>query len=132
MAVKGGAILTSKQITALNIPLHAEMQIADDLFLAPTNEDEFAKSMMCLNHSCNPNLGIRGDIVFIAMRDIHPEEELTVDYAMMDNVTSHFACICGSQKCRKEISGKDWQKKIIQDQYRGYFSSYIASLIEQN
>ena len=106
------------------------MQIADALFIAPTNEKDFLHSMMCLNHSCSPNLGIRGDIVFVAMRDIVPGEELTVDYAMMDNVPdSHFICLCMMKECRKKITGEDWKKKELQKKYRGYFSAYITSLI---
>lgn len=132
VSVKGGEILTSKQLAAVCTQLHAEMQIADDLFIAPTNEDDFGKSMMCLNHSCEPNLGIRSDIVFVAIRDIHSGEELTVDYAMMDNTSSRFSCVCGSQLCRKEITGKDWKKKEVQERYQGYFSAYITSLISSN
>ncbi len=131
VAVKGGEILTKQQLAAVSTSLHAEMQIADDLFIAPTNEHDYAKSMMCLNHSCNPNLGIRGDIVFIAMRDVHPGQELTLDYAMMDNVPSTFSCICGSKECRGEITGQDWQKKELQEKYFGYFSAYIENLIKK-
>jgi len=129
VAVKGGEILTKQQLAAASTTLHAEMQIADDLFIAPKTEKDYVKSMMCLNHSCNPNLGIRGDIVFISMRIIYPGEELTVDYAMMDNVPSRFLCICGSRECRGEVTGQDWQKEEIQEKYVGYFSAYIASLI---
>lgn len=129
VAVKAGEILTQKQLAAVSTKFHAEMQIADDLFIAPITEDDYAKSMMCLNHSCNPNLGMRGDIVFVAMRDIRAGEELTIDYAVMDNASSSFLCICGSKECRKEITGKDWQKKEIQEKYKGYFSAYIASLL---
>lgn len=130
VTVKGGAILTKHELEKIGSALHAEMQIGDDLFIAPASESDYEESMMCLNHSCNPNLGIRGDVVFVAMRDIRAGEELTVDYAMMDNVPSRFDCHCGSLECRKEVTGKDWQKREIQEKYRGYFSAYIAGLIE--
>jgi uncharacterized protein len=68
VAVKGGNILTRNQLETANIKLHVELQIADDLYIAPLHENDHNKSMMCLNHSCNPNIGMRGDIVFIAMR----------------------------------------------------------------
>jgi len=129
VAVKGGAILTTKQLAEANVKLHAELQIADHLFVSPANEQDYDKSMMCLNHSCNPNVGMRGDIVFIAMRDIQAGEELTIDYALMDNTDSVFSCVCGSVHCRKEISGKDWKRKDIQEKYRGYFSAYLECLI---
>lgn len=127
VCVKGGAILTKEQIAA--VPLHAEMQIAENLFIAPIDEDDFSKSMMCLNHSCEPNLGIRGDIVFVAIRDISAGEELTVDYAIMDNTPSFFFCSCGKEKCRRKITGKDWMEKELQERYKGWFSAYIQNLI---
>src|SRR5438477_9021323 len=34
-----------------------EIQIHDDLFIAPVTEEERELSMLYLNHSCNPNLG---------------------------------------------------------------------------
>lgn len=129
VAVKGGHILTKKQLASASTTLHAELQITNDLFIAPIDEDEYDKSMMCLNHSCDPNVGMRGDIVFIALRDIKAGQELTLDYAMMDNGSGTFSCICGSPKCRKEITGSDWKKKDLQEKYRGYFSAYIESLI---
>ena len=33
--------------------------------------------MLYSNHSCDANLGIRGEITFVAMRDIPAGEELT-------------------------------------------------------
>jgi len=37
---------------------------------------------MFLNHSCEPNVGILGQIIFVAMRNIDSGEELTIDYAL--------------------------------------------------
>ena len=38
----------------------ADLQVADDLFLAPVDEAEFEGVMMFLNHSCEPNVGVQG------------------------------------------------------------------------
>ena len=65
---------------------------------------------MHLNHSCEPNLRLQGQIVFVAFRDIAAGEELTVDYAMTDDEPYEMECHCGSQTCRKLITGADWQK----------------------
>lgn len=129
VCVKGGTIVTKAELAAAKVKFHAEMQISEDLFIAPLTEEEYAKSMMCLNHSCEPNLGIRGDIVFVAMRNINRGEELTADYAMMDDTASSFSCACGKENCRKIITGKDWMKREIQEKYEGYFSAYIQQLI---
>lgn len=35
---------------------------------------------MFLNHSCEPNVGVQGQTVFVALRDVLVGEELTLDY----------------------------------------------------
>src|SRR5258708_38238768 len=37
-----------------------------------------------LNHSCNPNSGIRDKVVIVAMRDIEKGEEITLDYSITE------------------------------------------------
>ena len=41
--------------------------------------------MLFLNHCCDPNVGVKGQIVFVAMRDIQPSKEITQDWAMTDD-----------------------------------------------
>ena len=72
-----------------------EIQIGDDLFIAPVTEEEREGSMLYTNHCCDPNLGMRGEITFVAMRDIRAEEELTHDWAMTDDDDYSVECNCG-------------------------------------
>lgn len=37
-----------------------------------------------INHSCNPNMGIKGKVTFVALRDIKMDEELTFDYSIIE------------------------------------------------
>ncbi|MEY2641341.1 MAG: hypothetical protein RL150_734 [Candidatus Parcubacteria bacterium] len=37
-----------------------------------------------INHSCNPNMGIKGSCTFVALRDIQAGEELTFDYSITE------------------------------------------------
>ena len=37
-----------------------------------------------MNHSCEPNAGLSGQVVLVAMRDIRDGEEILYDYAMSD------------------------------------------------
>jgi hypothetical protein len=106
-----------------------EIQIEDDLFIAPVSDEERELSMLYLNHSCDPNLGMRGEITFAAMRDICAGEELTHDWAMTDDDDYCLACNCGAPDCRKNLSGKDWQRRDLQKHYAGYFSAYLARKI---
>src|SRR5262245_48119615 len=80
VCVKSGHLLTRAELAGCKwVANEAELQIADDLFLAPLTEAEFEGVMMFLNHSCEPNVGIQGQIVFVALRDVAAGEELTLD-----------------------------------------------------
>src|SRR5215212_6082598 len=87
VAVKGGHIVDrrtlSEQITPTLGPV--EIQIDDDLYIAPVTAEEREASMLYTNHSCAPNLGIRGEITFVALRSIEAGEELTHDWCTTDD-----------------------------------------------
>jgi SET domain-containing protein len=130
VAVKGGHIVTRDQLREVTPQLGpAEIQIADDLFICPVTEEGREGSMIFSNHSCDPNTGVRGQIIFVAMRDIRAGEELTHDWAMTDDDDSSMVCNCGTKNCRSTITGKDWQRSELQARYVGYFSSYLLHKI---
>src|SRR6478736_9627221 len=83
VAVKGGHIVDRETLRAKVTPRlgPVEIQIDDDLFIAPVTDEERELSMLYSNHSCNANLGVRGEIAFVAMRNIRAGEELTHDWA---------------------------------------------------
>ena len=86
VAIKGGHIVDRKTLREKITPAlgPVEIQIDDDLFIAPVTEEERELSMLYSNHSCQPNLGVRGEITFVAMCDIRTGEELTHDWAMTE------------------------------------------------
>jgi uncharacterized protein len=129
--VKGGHIVDRKTLREELTPRLGpmEIQIAKDLFIAPVTEEERELSMLYSNHSCDPNLGIRGEITLVAMRDINAGEELTHDWAMTDDNGYSVECKCGAPNCRKILTGKDWQHPDLQKRYAGYFSAYLADRI---
>ncbi|MCI5132491.1 MAG: SET domain-containing protein [Candidatus Electrothrix sp. EH2] len=91
-----------------------------------------------VNHSCNPNCGIRvneaGAHDFIAIKNISINEELTFDYAMRNYSVDHFPekCGCGAQQCRGQITGwknlPDKKKK----EYKGFVAPYLVALDAKN
>ena len=131
VAVKGGHIVDGKTLREKITPVlgAVEIQIDDDLFITPVNDEERELSMLYLNHSCDPNLGVRGEITFVAMRDICVGEELTHDWAMTDDADYSVECNCGAVNCRQILSGKDWQRPDLRKRYAGYFSAYLAPKI---
>jgi hypothetical protein len=132
VCVKGGAIFDRERLRDVSARLGpSEIQIADDLFIGPLREDEREGSMIFSNHSCEPNLGVRGQIVFVAMRRVEAGEELTHDWAMTDDDDYEMECRCGAQNCRRVITGHDWRRPELQQKYSGYTSWYLTEKIRE-
>lgn len=131
VAVKGGYIVQRHEWKQLEKELgSAEIQIAEELFIAPVAAEQREGSMLYTNHSCDPNIAIQGQIVFVAMRDIVPGEELTHDWATTDDLDYDVACHCGSPRCRGTITGKDWMRKDLQAKYKGWFCWFLQRKID--
>lgn len=132
VAVKGGYIMSRARWVEIEkeVGEAAEIHISDDLVIAPNDPEEFEGCMMALNHSCEPNIGVEGQITYIAMRDIKPGEQLCLDYAMIDDYDGSMECNCKTSSCRKIINGKEWQKPELQKKYRGYFATFIQKKID--
>ncbi len=131
VCIKGGHIFDRQTLRAVQPALGAaEIQIAEDLFIGPLTEEERAGSMIFSNHSCAPNIGVQGQIVFVALRDLIAGEELTHDWATTDDDDYELSCNCGAADCRKVLTGKDWRRADLQEKYRGYFSWYLQEKIE--
>lgn len=130
VCVKGGHLLTKQEFARYRgVANEADLQISDELFLAPVSEAEFEDVMMFLNHSCEPNVGVQGQIVFVAMRDIAVGEELTLDYATIDHDSEPMPCRCGAASCRELVTGRDWQRPELQRKYGPYFAWYLQEKI---
>jgi uncharacterized protein len=132
VAVKGGHIFDKETLERVQKTLGAsEIQIGDDLFIGPLSKREREGSMIFSNHSCDPNIGVLGQVTFVALRNIRAGEELTHDWAMTDDDSYRMECNCGSNNCRKVITGKDWKKKELQERYGKHMSAYLLRKIER-
>ena len=128
VCIKGGYIFNRDRLLQVAKNLGpAEIQIGEDLFIGPLSEPEREGSMIFSNHSCEPNIGVQGQIVFVAMRDIQAGEELTHDWATTDDDTYEMECKCGAPTCRKVITGQDWRRADLQEKYAGYMSWYLMN-----
>lgn len=124
----GGWVIERALLSTLSADRQARsIQVDEDLYLVSGDERE-AGDM--LNHSCEPNCGLSGSQLLVAMRDIEPGEELTFDYAMCDaSDYDEFTCLCGADTCRGTVTGSDWRDPIVQAKYMGYFSPYLMKRI---
>jgi len=130
VCVKGGYIFDRATLAGLAPVMGpSEIQIADDLFIGPRSIQERDGGMIFSNHSCEPNIGVEGQIVFVALRAIAAGEELTHDWATTDDDDSRMECRCGAASCRGTITGRDWQRADLQRKYRGKFSWYLERRI---
>lgn len=129
VAVWGGEILTRAEVEELPEQYqHYAMQVEEDFYLAGINQDD----TNYFNHSCDPNLGLSGQMVLLAMRNIAAGQELCFDYAMTDGSDyDEFECLCGAPNCRDVVRGSDWQIPELWERYRGYFIPYLQRRIDR-
>ncbi len=79
-----------------------------------------------INHSCNPNCGIKNLFTLVAMRDIKKDEELLWDYDMTEDSNWRMDCLCDSDNCRKAIGAFSLVPQDIRERYKGYISQWLV------
>jgi len=128
LVVWGGCILPWSAVEPMSAPdRRLCLQIEEDLFLYSEREGPAD----WINHSCDPNAGLRGQITLVAMRAIDDGEEITFDYCMADSLPyDEFNCRCGAASCRGRIAAQDWKRPDLQQRYAGFFSPYLQRKIE--
>lgn len=79
-----------------------------------------------INHSCDPNCGIKNKTTLVAIKPIEEGEEITFDYAMTElHIDGFSECLCKAKNCRGRIAGFDGLPCDIKKKYNGYFSDYL-------
>lgn len=132
VAIKAGHIITREMIEKATAEAgDLALQIDDEFYIAPKTPAEVEDMSVFINHSCDPNVGFRGQVVYVAVRDIKAGEELCHDYSMERSDDYELDCHCGSPLCRGKITGNDWQLPELQGRYGEYFSIYLLNKIKQ-
>src|SRR5215470_7468052 len=131
VAIKGGHVLDRRALRRVRRRIaESYLQIDDGFYIGAMTGREVKRNKMYLNHSCEPNVGMRGQIAFVALRAVKAGEELTYDWAMEENLPARTVCRCRARRCRKILTGQDWRDRRLQRRYRGYFSAYLQAKIE--
>jgi len=130
VAAFGGWVVSRPVLASLPADRQSRsIQIDDDLYMV---SDVTPEAGDMLNHSCEPNCGVSGAVMIVAMRDISIGEELCFDYAMCDaSDYDEFACLCGQPTCRGVVTGLDWRDPGLQAKYSGFFSPYLMKCIAE-
>jgi hypothetical protein len=107
---------------------HHTVQVEEGLYLASLTPDEPPDF---INHSCEPNAGLDGQVAIVALTRIQPGDEITIDYAMCDgSAYDEFECACGTPSCRGRVTGEDWRNPLLWERYAGHFSPYLERRIK--
>jgi SET domain-containing protein len=121
-----GPILLDKDILDMNHP--ALLQVGPNTFIGASGDlDDY------LNHSCDPNckMYVVGNRAFLYSLYVIPVgAELTFDYSTTATDTLDnwkMDCKCGSNKCRKIISGHHYLSDDLKQNYKdkNMFPLYI-------
>jgi hypothetical protein len=133
VAVKGGHVIDGAAAAGLPEALRdSAFPIAANLFVAALTDREHDGVLMRINHSCEPNVGMGGNVLLVAMRDIAAGEELTIDYALfLADPGFAIDCRCQTAACRGIVTGTDWMRPSVRDRYRGWFSWWLQQKITQ-
>lgn len=113
LSLEGNLVVSKENVSILSEDL---LQISKDTYLDMSNRNEFF-----INHSCNPNVGIKTlglKAVLVSIRKINSNEELLMDYSSTSNEDLNqwkMNCRCESWNCRKIVSGFQHLSKIEQD-----------------
>jgi SET domain-containing protein len=95
--VKKGQVLFKMKGDILDYPTRTSIQVGKNKHI----EDEIGAH---INHSCSPSAKVvKKDMMFVSLRDIDVDEEITFDYNKNEDALSNpFYCEC----CNKAIVGK--------------------------
>lgn len=130
IAVWSGRLVSTDELKTLPEEFRRHsVQVEETLYMTSLTPDEPADY---INHSCDPNSGLSGQVAIVALRDIVPGEEITLDYAMCDGSPyDEFECHCKSPNCRGRVTGEDWRLPALWTRYQGHFSPCLQRRIDR-
>ncbi|KAF0700089.1 Aste57867_9368 [Aphanomyces stellatus] len=118
------------------------LQVAPHLWQIPSWKESGEKcdTSDYINHSCDPSCGMKDSVTVVAIRDIHPGDEITIDYAMVNDgaiaslttcESDSFDCQCHSANCRGRVTPTDWKLPELQARIGEYFTPFLKQLMHR-
>ena len=135
LMVFGGQRITRAQSEDGPYRVRSIWAIGRDAYLALPDSDTAPSLDENLNHSCDANAWLSGDVTLVARRDIEPGEEITLDQGTWNYDETEYTvdaedCTCGSSHCRRRLTENDWMLPDVQKRYRGHFHPIVQAMIE--
>ncbi|MDO8627955.1 MAG: SET domain-containing protein-lysine N-methyltransferase, partial [Candidatus Diapherotrites archaeon] len=85
-----------------------------------------------LNHSCNPNCGLKGLNKITAMKKIGIGEEISIEYSTIVDLKSwDMECMCASKNCRKIIKSYKFLPENLKKKYKNWKAEFLEFSIEK-
>lgn len=82
-----------------------------------------------LNHSCNPNCGIKSSVTVVAIKNISEDDEITIDYSTIEETDGwYMTCKCGQSNCRRKITSIKLLPKDVYLKYLPYIPKYFQKV----
>jgi uncharacterized protein len=98
------------------------LQVQDDEWIAPLRSNPG----WYINHSCNPNSGIKNSIKIVAIKNIRRGEEVTYDYSTSESEDNwYLKCHCNSKNCRHIIRSYKFLSAELKLKYSDFISEYL-------
>jgi hypothetical protein len=98
------------------------LQVGQYEWIAPTRNSPG----WYINHSCNPNSGIKDSIKIVAMKNIRRGEEVTIDYSTFESEKGwRLKCHCKNKNCRRIIRSYEFLPPKLKQKYRDFISEYL-------
>jgi SET domain-containing protein len=134
IAVWGGVVYSGAEVDklAIKFPIFnkSPVSVFEGFYLGPLKKDKLDDAER-FNHSCDPNAGVKGQIILVARRNIKAGEEICFDYDTTEIESVPFNCKCGSNKCRKTIDGSGWKDADFCKKNKPYLSWYILEKLRK-
>jgi hypothetical protein len=74
-----------------------------------------------VNHSCEPNAGIRQNQNLVALRKIRPGQEIRYDYSTtMEEDSFVMQCLCGAPTCREWVRDFSTLPQPVRERYLSF------------
>jgi hypothetical protein len=131
----GGEIISPADFETDVYRMRSIWQVGKGIYLALREDDPVPSLDENLNHSCDANSWLDGEVDLIARRDIAAGEEITLDQGTWNHDEDEYVwdqdhCTCGAGDCRKTLTHNDWQIARVQDRYRGHFHPFVQEMID--
>lgn len=132
VAVWGGVIYSADEIQVLGESFQHfrthPFEVAQGFYMGSTSLHAIDDAER-FNHSCEPTVGVKGQVIVLARREINTGEELTFDYETTDLAPNAFQCRCGSDRCRRKIDGSAWRSRVFQEEHSDWLSWNVSQQI---